>query len=310
MRGLAFALLASLLAAGCISQSGAPDPASPAAPAPQPAADSGDIQVSDLAAPGDPTFCSSASNCDFWDEDYHEYVLYDVDTPVIDVLIVPSASLQSAQDTAVMKAAVLAWHTGVDQLAVSWLANAFTMNVYVVGQDAIPESARNDPEIIVLAAEYNPFVLLGIGLEPKQYACQAFGAYSLREYPLHSHDGMDIAAADCAGMGSVCVAANMNFLLGTKNQLYDLVAHEVGHCLGVGHVGDALDFAAKRVPIHDIMSYQEDPAKVHCVSTLNVRVLESLYAPVLGQTVTQPVGPGDYYDMATSQYSQVNCPNP
>ena len=292
----------ALIAAGCLSPGNDPASQAPAAQA--------DPLAADAAAPGDPTFCSSASNCDFWDEDYHEYVLYDVDTAVIDVLIAPSASAQSSQDTATMKAAVLAWNTGVDQLAASWLASAFTMNVYVLGQDNVPQAALRDPEIIVLAAEYNPFVLFGIGLEPKQFTCSIFGAQAVSEYPMHAHGGMEITASDCVGMGSVCVAANTNFLLGTKNQLYDLVAHEVGHCLGVGHVGDALDFSAKRVPVDDIMSYQSDPSQVHCVSSLNVRVLESLHAPILGQTVSQPVTAGDYYDMATSGYSQVSCPNP
>jgi hypothetical protein len=298
MRSLVLVLLGAVLAAGCVSQSGVVDPtATPAS-----------SSATDTALAADPTFCQSASNCDFWDDDYHEYVLYDVDTYVIDVLIVPSVSYDTAADTPAIRKAVQAWEDGIDQLAATWFKSGFEMNVYLLGTDAPPQSALEDPEIIVVAAEYNPVLLLGIGQDVPFNPCR--GGAATQAYAPHEHDGMTISAADCQEGGFTCVALNTNFLLGSKNTLYDLIAHEFGHCLGLGHVGDALDFSAKRVPIHDIMSYQETPGQVHCVSTLNVRTLESLYAPLFGQTVSQPVSAGDYYTMPMSQYSQVNCPNP
>ena len=312
MRVLLLALSAALVAAGCVSQPAAPGPSAPADPHSPPRAppaddDEGPAQHAADVPGEDPTFCSQARGCDFWDDDYHEYVLYEVDSMDVDVLIVPSASRDAAQDTPAIRAAVEAWETGIAQLATSWMADGFNMDVYLLGTDRVPQEALDDPEIVVLAAEYNPVLLFGIGYQLPPTPCR--GA-AVKEYAPHEHHGMSIRAAQCEEGGFTCMALNTNFLLGSKTQLYDLVAHEVGHCLGVGHVGDALDFSAKRVPVDDIMSYQETPTQVHCVSTLNVRVLEALHAPLVGETVSQPVQADDYYTMPRSQYSQVDCPNP
>lgn len=308
MRVAILILTAMVLGAGCVAQSGSLDPAAGDASPTGRGSPSSDGSTNVLR--DEPQFCDEEDGCMFWDESYHEYVLYNVDTPVLDVLIVPSASANSASDTAVMKAAVEAWGAGVQDLGQSWFADGFVLNVYVLGQDSPPQSALTDPEIVVLAAEYNPFVLLGIGLEPKQTVCSVFGEQTLRAYPTHAHGGMEVQAADCTGLGFTCFAVNTNFLFGDDVWLYDLVSHEFGHCLGLGHVGDALDFRAKRVPVQDIMSYQHDDSQVHCVSTLNMRVLEALYAPLLGETVPTPLEAGDYYTMAKSAYSHVNCANP
>jgi hypothetical protein len=90
--------------------------------------------------------------------------------------------------------------------------------------------------------------------------------------------------------------------------MYDLNAHEVGHCLGIGHVGDALDFDAKTVPLQDIMSYQNNPNQVHCVSSLNILALQEVYEPVLGTGPGQP--PLSYVHMSPSSYTQAACTNP
>ena len=316
MRSLVLALLGALLAAGCVSEGGVVEPGAdpgPAAPAPAPPAPAQDASPVEAAAPPpeEPTFCSSESTCDFWDDDYHGYALYEPDTAEIDVLVVPSASADSARDTQVARAAIQAWDDGVDALGATWFAAGFTIRLYVLGQDQVPDEAMQDPEIVVLMNEHDPFVLLGLGLEPKQYACGILGLETESERLVHAHDGMRIVAADCTGgvTGNVCFAINTNFLFGSSVYLYDLVAHEVGHCLGPGHVGDALDFSAKRVPVQDIMSYQHDDAQVHCVSTLNLRVMEGLYGHLLGQTGAR-LHAGDYYAMPRSQYSHVDCANP
>jgi hypothetical protein len=258
-------------------------------------------------ASNDPTFCAQASGCTFWDDDYHEYTLYDVDTYQLDVLIVPSASPGRDADTAVIKEAILAWGAGIQTLGAKWFASNFTMNVYVLGTDTPPQSAIQDPEIIVLAAEYNPVLLFGIGEQLPATPCRGAATHT---YAPHVHDGMTVYAADCQAGGLTCVAVNTNNLGGGKASLYDLVAHEFGHCLGGGHVGDALDFSAKRVPVHDIMSYQHDATQVHCVSNLNLRVLEALYAPLLGANVTTPLKSGDFYLMHPVDYVQTTCANP
>lgn len=296
---VAVLLGAALLVAGCTGPGGVLEPV-PRDPAPD----------GSSPAPEEPTFCETEAGCDFWDDDYHEYVLYEVDAHVLDVLLVPSASAGAQEDTATLRAAVEAWAAGIRELGAPWFAEGFAMNVYLLGQDAPPQEALADPEIVVLAAEFNPALLFGIGLEPKQLGCSALGQETLRAYPVHAHHGMEVRAADCTGVGFVCFAANSNFLTGSQGQLHDLVAHEVGHCLGGGHVGDALDFKAKRVPVRDIMSYQHDEEQVHCVSNLNVRVLEALYASLLGQGVETPLAAGGFLTMRPADYRQVACANP
>jgi hypothetical protein len=314
MRVLIASLVAVLLAAGCVSPGGVVEEPAPGAdgtssgPAPGPAPKPAGSPPNETAAEDEPTFCESESGCDFWDDDYHEYVLYEVDTYVVDVLIVPSASADTLDDTSVITAAVEAWATGIQELGAPWFTANFTINTYVLGQDVPPAAALQDPEIIVLAAEYNPALLFGIGLQlPMEVPCR--GA-ATQTYAPHAHDGMTIHSAKCEQGGLTCLAVNTNFLLGSPVYLQDLVAHEFGHCLAGGHVGDALDFKAKRVPVHDIMSYQHDEEQAHCVSNLNVRVLEAVYAPLMGVTVEQPVRAGDYYAMAPADYAQVACENP
>ncbi|HUR61472.1 MAG TPA: hypothetical protein VM286_03805 [Candidatus Thermoplasmatota archaeon] len=261
-------------------------------------------------------FCVAASGCEFWDNDYHEFVLYDVDTPNVDVLIVPSASPDALDDTRIMRRAVDAWSAGIASTGASWFASGFHINAYTVGTDTPPASVLQDPEIVIVGAAANPVLLFGIGEQTPASICAARGG-ALQTFPVHEHDGMQILAAECTQGGMLCVALNTNFLLadffqGTNGAIWlqDLVAHEFGHCLGGGHVGDALDFDAKTVPIHDIMSYQHDDTQVHCVSNLNVRVLEGVYAALLGQPASGQLHAGDYLTMSPAAYSQLACSNP
>lgn len=259
--------------------------------------------------------CATASGCEFWDGNYHEYTLYEVDTGNVDVLIVPPATPQSGQDAETARMAIQAWDDGINALGAPWFADGVTIRTYVLGTDDPPQEALLDPEIIVVAAEYNPVLLFGIGEQAPASICRARGG-ALATFPTHQHDGLKVMAAECADGGITCVALNTNFLLadifqGRDGQrlFYDLVAHEFGHCLGTGHVGDAGDFDARTVPLSDIMSYNDVPSHVHCVSTLNVRSLEGIFAEALGGPAA-PLAPGSYLAMAPSAYSQVACPNP
>lgn len=322
------ALLVTLvLAAGCVGGPAPGEPVSPAGggapadadgnaapptPSPTPGEPASNAPPGNQTPPSEgpqaaPTFCESESACDFWDDLYHEYVLYEVDTASLDVLIVPSASPDTAGDTPILRAAAQAWAEGIRELGHPWFAEGLQMRVYVLGEDTPPQSALDDPEILILAAEYNPAVLFGIGYQLPALPCR--GA-AKEMYAGHSHDGAAIRAADCEAGGYTCAAINTNFLQGDAHQLHDLVTHELGHCLGGGHVGDALDFSAKLVPVADIMSYQHDAAQVHCVSNLNVRTLEGLYAPLLAATAEMPLAPGEYLAMKPEAYAQVRCANP
>jgi hypothetical protein len=256
---------------------------------------------------GSAAICTSASGCEFWDNDYHELILYEVDTGQIDVLIVPPASGTALWDLPAIEQGIAAWDAGIDALGPAWLANGVNIDSYVVGVDVPPQAALLDPEILVYSAAFNPFVLFGIGLQAPFSVCRE---QSSAASVAHQHLDSDwlFQPMACEDGGIQCHVINTNFLTGTTRQMYDLNAHEVGHCLGIGHVGDALDFDAKTVPLQDIMSYQNNPNQVHCVSSLNILALQAVYEPVLGVGPGQP--PMSYVHMSPASYTQVGCTNP
>lgn len=258
----------------------------------------------------------------FNDNNYHEYILYNVDTPHIDVLIVPSASPYALRDNTILRQGIDAWDDGINDLGPSWLANGVEIRTYVLGEDIPPAEALADPEIIVVSAEYNPVLLFGIGLQGPISWCHGIGPgagnldwrediVAMPEF--HEHDGSwGMLAAQCDDGGKQCIVLNTNFLwlpdADNRRNMYDLNTHEVGHCLGVGHVGDALDFSAQNFPVKDIMSYQHGN-HVHCVSTLNIKALEAVYGGLLGNPgVAQ--GAGTYVHMNPAVYALASCAEP
>ncbi|MEK6985454.1 MAG: hypothetical protein AABX89_03605 [Candidatus Thermoplasmatota archaeon] len=315
MRSIAVALLLLLaLLAGCATKAPA-DPtaaAEPAAaepvteeqafaaqePAAQEAANNGTLE-------GAREFCESADDCTYWDNLYHQYVVYDLDTTTIDVVLVPPVG--APDQIAAQRLAVQQWADGIEALAAPWFRDAFQVNVYAVGVDIPSIDAVSDPEVVVIST--SAVGLVGIGLEPKQLACQIIEGGAMRaDYGGHSHDGNEVFAVDCTGTGFVCFALNVGGA--DAFALYDLVAHEVGHCLGAGHVGDALDFRARYAPVEDIMSYQNNATKVHCVSNMNVRVLEGVYGHLLGRHPDDLLPRGSYFPFPPALYKQAECANP
>lgn len=255
---------------------------------------------------GHPEFCESENDCDFWDEQYHQYVVYDLDTTVIDVVILPPAGMTTADQIATSRLAVQAWSDGIEAMAAPWFAEGFQMNVYAVGVDVPSLDAVSDPEVVVISTSAEG--ILGIGLEPKQLGCILLGELTITDYGGHAHEGGYVMASDCTGIGFTCFAINLADT--SPRGLYDLIAHEVGHCLGAGHVGDALDFRARYAPVEDIMSYQDNPEQVHCVSNMNVRNLEGVYAHLLGRPEEEWLPRGSYMPFDPALYEQVVCENP
>lgn len=272
-----------------------------------------------LPPPAQPAVCTSSSGCEFWDNNYHMYMLNEWDTPELDVLIVPSASVNAMSDTDTIEKAVDAWEAAIDARGASWLVPSFEINRYTIGRDIPTQEALADPEIIIFTAEYNPVLLFGIGLATPVRSCLD-GAMNF--VPGHPHDGSaltQLSQARCDDLGNTCTVVNTNFLLGGKRRLHDLVMHEFGHCLGIGHVGDALDFDAKTVPIHlngtsdlsDVMSYQHNPSKVHCVSSLNIVGINGAFARTLGRPASDVIVGGSYVHMTPGPaYNYVPCSNP
>lgn len=184
-----------------------------------------------------------------------------------------------------------------------------------------------DPEIVVISS--NPVGGIGIGIDPLDFSSQLleiFGIEDTGEGPCHGiqnpfdlaqwqampgfddHHGQDTGTyyeEDCDGAGgNICFAVNGaidptpgmdidydNPLVNLPFGLFDLVAHEVGHCLTLGHVGDALDHTSKTVPTWDIMAYTDDPVgQTKCVSTLDVEVFATRMSEYVDTTGDGAIG--------------------
>jgi hypothetical protein len=186
-----------------------------------------------------------------------------------------------------------------------------------------------DPEIVVISS--NPVGGIGIGIDPLDFSdliLEIFGfeGTGVGEGPCHGmQNPFDLSQwqaltgfddhhdqgtgtyyeEDCDGAGgNVCFAVNGaidptpgmdvdydNPVVNLPFGLFDLVAHEVGHCLTLGHVGDALDHTSKTVPTWDIMAYTDDPVgQTKCVSTLDVEVFATRMSEYIDTTGDGAIG--------------------
>ena len=231
-----------------------------------------------------------------------------LDSPQIDVAVLVPASPTAERDMRIMRQAVEAWEGGISYLSgemdLPWLQNGVHFHITVDEVDLTGDQGGEfttyplyDPEIVVLAT--NPVGGAGIGIDPvnaTEPVLQVFGQDG-DVVPCHNivnpfdmsfweaipgfdshHDGRGgTYTEDCGGAGgNVCFSVNTGIdpVPGKTDlfALYDLVLHETGHCLTLGHVGDGAETPAwGPVPTNDIMSYSQDPqGQSKCVSTLDV----------------------------------------
>jgi hypothetical protein len=234
-----------------------------------------------------------------------------LDAPEIDVLILVPASPAAERDMRIMRQSIEMWEAGIDylgrQLALGWLAQGVNFHITVDVWDPVGGEGGEfttypvvDPEIVVIAS--NPVGGLGIGVDPIDFTSQIGTIMGLpfpSDGPCHGltnpfdHEAWENVPGfdshhesrsgtyveDCGGAGgNVCFAVNGAIdptpgqgPLGDVFSLFDLVSHEVGHCLTLGHVGDGAEGSWGRVPTNDIMAYDADPPGLNkCVSTLDV----------------------------------------
>ena len=219
-----------------------------------------------------------------------------LDSPKVDVLILVPVSPAAERDMRIMRQVVEMWDGGIDYLAKEtgqdWLREVeFRITVDAVGNvDTYPVY---DPEIVIVAS--NPAGGIGIGIDPTQFLNELqvydtdgvpctgvqnpfdFSSWAaLPGFDSHHGEREGVYVEDCGGAGgNVCFAVNgaIDPLPGVTDVfgIFDLISHEFGHCLTLGHVGDGAEGAWGPVPTNDIMSYSEDPPGLSkCVSTLDV----------------------------------------
>lgn len=234
---------------------------------------------------------------------YHAKVgLNALDSPKIDVAVLVPASPTAERDLRIMRQAAEAWEGGLEylsgQMGLDWLQQGvdFRITPDIVGLtegDQVSTYPLYDPEIVILAT--NPVGGIGIGIDPT-YLTDELGIMDENGAPCHGienpfasetwegmpgydghhGEGGGTYVEDCGGAGgNVCFSVNgaIDPAPGTTDtfSLFDLVLHETGHCLTLGHVGDGLEGAWGPVPTNDIMAYSADPpGQNKCVSTLNV----------------------------------------
>jgi hypothetical protein len=90
----------------------------------------------------------------------------------------------------------------------------------------------------------------------------------------------------------------------TYEDMYNVSAHEFGHCLGLDHTDGS---PADQVILHDVIYavYQDPPGAAgnhkHCMSNLNVAGLERVFGALFGQPS------GGTATMASTSYQKIAC---
>lgn len=165
--------------------------------------------------------------------------------------------------------AIDVWDAAIEAFGPTWLKEELAIDVYVLGFDVPPPEAVQDPEIVVTHE---------VG----------FFATNQEQEPL----------------GDYCWAAsNSAGGVWSYGQVYNVTAHEYGHCLGVHHTGAPEGGAGGSIthPQWDVMSYGEQPHVRDCVSNLNVEGLTNVFGPVLDKPSN------DTATVAVEDYTQVDC---
>jgi hypothetical protein len=227
-----------------------------------------------------------------------------LDSPKVDVLVMVPVSATAERDARIMRQSIEMWEAGIDYLAdrmeLDWLSDGMDFHITVDTFDPAGDGGEFttypivDPEIVVIAT--NPVGGIGIGVEPVSFGSQIFEFMSEDMVPCHNvtnpfdfeywenlpgfdshHESRSgTYTEDCGGGGgNICFAINGAIDPDPRTidffGLFDLVSHEVGHCLTIGHVGDGAEGSWGPVPTNDIMAYSADPPNgTKCVSTLDV----------------------------------------
>lgn len=202
-----------------------------------------------------------------------EKVLYELprwfewDRAALDVLIVPpehgqlvngNGFLGGSNDpneldpfknsyTRAIEDSIAAWESGVAAFGPSWLVGGLQIDTYLIGRDQIPQSALEQPEIVIYTdATKGPILGFALSSDP-------------------------------------CIVNNSKFFVTsmTYADMYNINAQEFGHCLGLLHTSDG----RPDHDVMD-GTYDDDPGAagthLHCVSNLDVLGLEQVFGGLFG----------------------------
>lgn len=169
--------------------------------------------------------------------------------------------------TRAMVQSALDWKIAINTYGPAWL-KAVTINHYVLGCGPTPpQSALQDPEIIV-AADENKATLLGVSMDSRP---------------------------------CISLTSKMFIQSFTYNDMYTVSGHEFGHCMGLNHVTDEHpDEDILDATMDESIGSATNPRR--CPSNLNVNTLKGVFATAMFQS-----GGGVDGTVAISSYAQIPC---
>jgi hypothetical protein len=156
--------------------------------------------------------------------------------------------------TRAIEDSIAAWKNGIAQFGPRWLVEGVSIDAYVIGRDQIPQSALEQPEIVVYTdATKGPILGFAVSTDP-------------------------------------CIVNNSKFFVTsmTYADMYNINGQEFGHCLGLLHTSDG----RPNHDVMD-GTYDDEPGAagthLHCVSNLDVLGLEQVFGALFGRETDEVV---------------------